>query len=827
MNRKGIVPVKRIASIIVVSALAVSLGAATWLLTNLSPLHLEKLAPTGARIQAPGFSDPLADPAAPFGTPGNPTDGTQWISLGGDPGDPPLLTVNQEFPGLATIELKLPGFYLESVTVADRRSSRISLPGQIKLLATGFPELPVLARSLTVPGGGEVRIRIREHAVRELAIDPVEPSKGHLDRSRDPADVRAFFSDFYDGDGIWPPEPAVLGRPFILRDQRGVNVRLQPLRYDAATGRLLISTKLVLEIATTGFDGLNKSALDPSYAPEFAGVYQRFFGNYDEPTNLEKYQPLPTRGRMLIVSDEAFVEDLEPFIRWKRRLGITVGLLTTAQTGRTAEAIGQALQAFFDEPEGLTWAILVGDKEQVPTNSGLYDGSDSDSRYALLAGDDEYPDIYVSRISASSRDHVQTQVAKFVAYEQQPATGAQAAWYGRSAGIASDEGIPADYERVEWLRTDLLGYGYHTVDRLYQSLGGTTAGIRAALEEGCSLINYLGHGTGTGWTSVPFSSLDVRGLDNPGRTPWIIDVSCSNGDFALDECFAEAWLRAGSPLEPRGAVAAISASSLAPWIPPTVMQAEIVDLLTTGQATSLGSLYYGGLMKVLDLYAGLPEALRVMEQNVVFGDCSLMVRSSAPEEFQVTDPGPLDTASTSWSVTVDGPAGSIVTLTDNGILFGIGFVQPGTPVEVPIMRSLADVTQLDLTVSGFNRTPFLGTVNVGSGQISGPEPGTETSPTVDPARPAQARLLGNHPNPFNPDTRIVFELPRRMRIRLRVHDIRGGLVATLIDGSREAGRQEAVWNGRDRNGGTAASGIYLYRLETEDGAITGRMTLDK
>lgn len=822
---------KRFAAIFVVSLVALSLGAATWFVTSLPDLPRKPPLRGAAPNQSPGYTLPLTDPDTLTGALGRPVASGGWISLGGDPGEAPKLTVTESYPGRVLVELEIPGYMLEPVFADGRRSSRVALPGQIKRQQRGMPELPVLAVSLAVPHEGEPRMRILEHVVEQRTVDPIEPSKGHLDRSVDPKLVHAVFSDFYANGGLWPVDPAALGDPYLLRDRRGVTVRLQPLRYDPAAGSLTVSKRLVLEIVTDGHGGVNKSAALARADAEFVPVYDRLFGNNSASSALQKYQALPTRGRMLIVTDPAFAADLAPLIDWKTRLGIEVVLMTTAQTGATAAAISGVLQTLYSEPAGLTWLILVGDRAQIPPHVGLYDGSDSDSRYALLAGDDNYPDLFVSRISAGTRTHVQTQVAKFIAYEKGPGAGDSADWYGRSSGIASDEGIPADYERVELLRTDLLAYGFHTVDRIYQNLGGTTAQIRTALQEGTGLINYLGHGSGTAWESVPFDVGDVGDLANRNRTPWIIDVSCSNGNFALEPCFAEAWLRAGSVLEAKGAVGVISATSLAPWIPPTVMQGEIVDLLTTQQALSLGALYYGGLMKVLDVYAGLPVAVRVMEQNVVFGDCSLQVRTAAPGEFLVSDSGPLTSASTSWNARISAPggspAGAIVTLTREGVLYGLGLPAADGQVEVALTRTVGPVEALDLTVSGFNRIPFLGSVALGSGEVSGLVPGTDSEASGDGLPAATPRLLGNYPNPFNPDTRIEFELPRAMHVRLAVFDIRGRLVQTLVEGTREAGRQDAVWDGRDHSGGAAASGVYLYRLETGNGICTGRMTLSK
>ena len=75
--------------------------------------------------------------------------------------------------------------------------------------------------------------------------------------------------------------------------------------------------------------------------------------------------------------------------------------------------------------------------------------------------------------------------------------------------------------------------------------------------------------------------------------------------------------------------------------------------------------------------------------------------------------------------------------------------------------------------------------------------------------------LGNcWPNPFNPRTTISYNLPVTSRISLRIFDISGRLVKTLLNGEMvEAGGKEIVWRGRDNSGRQAASGTYFYRLD--------------
>ncbi len=90
-------------------------------------------------------------------------------------------------------------------------------------------------------------------------------------------------------------------------------------------------------------------------------------------------------------------------------------------------------------------------------------------------------------------------------------------------------------------------------------------------------------------------------------------------------------------------------------------------------------------------------------------------------------------------------------------------------------------------------------------------------------------ILGNNsPNPFNPQTTIFFNLPQETVARLRVYDMSGRLVRTLLNnGMAPKGRNEVVWNGRDDSGQPAASGIYFYRLEIDGYTETKRMALVK
>ena len=98
-------------------------------------------------------------------------------------------------------------------------------------------------------------------------------------------------------------------------------------------------------------------------------------------------------------------------------------------------------------------------------------------------------------------------------------------------------------------------------------------------------------------------------------------------------------------------------------------------------------------------------------------------------------------------------------------------------------------------------------------------------PTGTGELPTKLVLQQNHPNPFNPSTRIEFSLPQRAEILITVYSVRGERVAVLLNEIREAGPGFVDWNGLDDRGAEVASGIYLYKAETTEHELVKKMVL--
>jgi hypothetical protein len=90
------------------------------------------------------------------------------------------------------------------------------------------------------------------------------------------------------------------------------------------------------------------------------------------------------------------------------------------------------------------------------------------------------------------------------------------------------------------------------------------------------------------------------------------------------------------------------------------------------------------------------------------------------------------------------------------------------------------------------------------------------------------QLAQNYPNPFNPSTTITFQIRDRAHVTLRIYNVAGQLVRTLVDETRAPGVSHTVeWEGRNAHGQTVATGVYFYRIATRGFSSTRKMVLLK
>jgi len=91
--------------------------------------------------------------------------------------------------------------------------------------------------------------------------------------------------------------------------------------------------------------------------------------------------------------------------------------------------------------------------------------------------------------------------------------------------------------------------------------------------------------------------------------------------------------------------------------------------------------------------------------------------------------------------------------------------------------------------------------------------------------PTQVRLGSPYPNPFNPSTTIHYDLPKAAHVSLRVYNLQGQLIATLLNDTQPAGYHQVLWDGTDQFRKPVASGVYFCRMVTPNYTKTVKMML--
>ncbi len=523
---------------------------------------------------------------------------------------------------------------LDSVEIDGQPWAVVRVPGGHNLMFRGQPSLPYLTAEYFLGRSGGIELEFIGATIRQIDLEAhglagVAPSKGHFGRDVDPDSVPwSFDSKIYGSSDPYPSVEAWLDDPFIAGPIRAQASRIPVIRWRASDNVLLVLEDMRFRIVPTS------KAPNPRLRPDapMTGLFEqlaRRMVNVGPAVELDN--PFVETGHMLIIADDDFLDEIQPLVDWQTRVGYPTTVAPTSVTGTTTSAIKSYIQSVYDQPESLAWIILVGDSQQIPTLTGVNSQhSPCDPCYTKLEGNDNRPDAAISRISAQNGAQVTTQVAKILAYEGQPDQGSAGAWYEAGMGVASNDsgGSPSyyDWERMDWLRTDLLdpAYTYTEFDQIYDP-GASAGHVTTAIEEGRGVALYIGHGWSQGWVTTGFDTADAGSLTNGDMLPVIWSVACNNGEFPVNECFAEAWLRN----DQGGAVSFEGGTTTESWVPPCDAQRGIVDALRLETAFTTGGQHMAGKHYCMDINGDSDgsEGNKWVEQSTLFGSPTTWMRT--------------------------------------------------------------------------------------------------------------------------------------------------------------------------------------------------------
>ncbi len=350
---------------------------------------------------------------------------------------------------------------------------------------------------------------------------------------------------------------------------------------------------------------------------------------------------------------------------------------------------------------------------------------------------------------------------------------------------------------------DRLGYQGHYDVYDHTGLGNTNnqLGGRARVQQaqGYNLIVYdLGNSGPTGWLMPDGSDLDAQKVDQAGWfRSWLNQVPASTAGFGT------LWVLGANALEERP-TAPLYATDMAVVMNATAQNADPYPLVR-GQASFTNSegcvTAFTGDEWRLD--GGCPVS-RDYDALGVSGTGVVTHSYRDPRTGQAVNAGAIvmrANAAQSWN-----------TIMQSHPWFDFarkpGNPPTGTSPEQVLLQKILNCALPPACLQSPSTTDVPGSDEI--------------------AVPRQTALHQNVPNPFNPTTTIRFDLAADGPVALRIYDVAGRLVRTLINGPGKAGGNQAVtWDGLNESGERVSSGIYFYRLEAGSQSFNRKMVVMK
>jgi hypothetical protein len=680
----------------------------------------------------------------------------------------------------------------------------LRIPGGGMMAGEGLPDLPVIRRMALVPPEGGVTLEIGSETTFPLGIYSISPFQPLVERSG-AAGPLVEDEQTYGSDAFFPSACAELEGIQILRDIRVAWIRFQPVRYNPVTGEVLVTTSATVRLR---FGGEGENELDrlPS------GFTRSFIPAYEEVLGWERGGMDLVDGSYVVVSTADGLAAVQDLIDWKRQRGYDVVTADVADIGSTPEEVDAWIEsAWHDWPNPPEYVLLAGGEDMVPVP--LYNSFAADNIYGIIGMNTSVPSIHVGRMTGDLED-LQYQAWKVVQHECNPYQPAES-WFQHAVTIGSADGLDPlhSWEHTQLFMENGIACDYYCDDPVYGGTPPSIPAIAGNINEGRSIVDYIGHGWEYGWGTSGFSVTDVQALTNGRMLPWVFSIACSNAAFQGIYCYGEAWMAEGGISDPGGALGFMGATTGSPFGPTDSLAEYTWKGYFDYQIWHMGAAVDYGKLRVQEFYGMGGWENNMM--HMVFG---------CPEVDIDYDTSPLDQLDVShaewvwegsWPVYVSapgGPAGGArIGLVQDGILLDGAIADANGHADLSI--GSVGSGECTLTVTHHNCSPYTAVL----------EPAPEGS--GEGASPRSLFILGPSPTPFSSTTRIEFGSADPGAASVAVLDMSGRLVRKESWPGLEASRGCWTWDGRDDSGMLLPSGIYTLLLTTSGGSLSRNCVL--
>lgn len=623
------------------------------------------------------------------------------------------------------LEVNLSGLEISEVATKNGSYLQLSVSGYGYNTEFGHPKLPVISEWVEIPQGAKVEavlevIASESFNLKDKGFDKkIMPVQLPVPKMPGAEEKVPFSIDqaVYSNNEFYGKAKVTVSEPIQMRGHRAVLISFWPVAYNPVTGDIKIVTQAKISLRLSGSDIAQTRKMISKYR---SAVYDNPLSstllNYDSYTTSAKAVPSLPINELIIVGDQ-YYDALQPLIEWDTRKGYRTFVTKTSEIpgGADTAYIRQYIKNQYDGENPPDFVLLVGDVDVIPAHiASSANNPATDLYYSTMAGSDYLPDLYISRISVADTTQLHNYIVKYLGYQQGQWTSDHS-WMQKAFFTASSDNY-AVTEGTDNYCIALSRAHSMICDSAYQRLGGSTADIAEAFNNGTTIMSYTGHGNYTSWATPAFYQTNVNALTNDKMYSLVTSFACLTGDYSVGECFGETWIRAND----KGAIAFWGSSVLSYWDEDDILQRRLYDAFLDSGYAWIGGMTTKAKLDYFRVWGNVPMTKRYFEMYNIMGNGAIDLYTQQPLTMTVSHPARVSLGATTVAINVAAGAAvqnALVCLTykSNGEILASGYTDASGNVSFNIVTTIID--SIALVVTAHNCAPYSGRIKI---SVAGP-----------------------------------------------------------------------------------------------------------
>ena len=638
-----------------------------------------------------------------------------WVSFDGSIEHEYLVKVLSSDQNLTVLQFEFPGMFVDQTRIDGELFHQLKFYSFATTQDIGLPALPIVVEMLAIPGTKKVKasaVNISSTVLEGYHVMPYQTPT----TDDNPSAVFDIDRTVYSTDAWYPETSVVLGDIGIMRDLRVVPVRVNPFRYNPATGQLEVATRMEVKLEYFGYsDQTVKTQEVTEVSSKWAETYRSKVVNFDNLNVRSRPATDEFQVKYLIICPLDAVDYIQPLADFRNAQGYGVEIRPMEQGFNTSTQFREYIHQLY-ESDGLEYVLMVGDwytgGHQI-TPMHMWSNTWSDSWYTMVdpwpnTGNDYYADLAIGRFVYDNNNQLEHQINKTMSYLTNPSTADN--WAEHTLLVAHSEQYPQKYTQC---KEEIRTYPYSTQIPIFgQAYGGAGATNQDVINylntNGSGILNYRGHGSQTEWWSWGptggFGAPEIAQLTNADKLFVHFDVCCDNMDFPgyNGNCFCESFMK-----HQYGCVAIHSAIIPSYTIPNHDYDKEFykaiydLDIFNIGYASNFANI------TVYQAHGSIGQSN--IRTYLWLGDAAIDPWTNIPQELTVSHMPVmyLGMSELDVSVQIDGvPVPHAMVCAQNEETYSVGYTDANGDLTLVLDAALTQPGMLNLMVTCHNGLPY-------------------------------------------------------------------------------------------------------------------------